>query len=74
MAPEGWRADPGVAQRLRSMTITCGRLSSGEPPPVFACQEDDPTPQIAKRAYELYERRGRQNGQTVQDWLTRNGK
>jgi hypothetical protein len=32
-------------------------------------QEDDPTAQIAKRAYEPYERRGRQSGQTVQDWL-----
>ena len=27
------------------------------------------TPQIAKRAYELYERRGRQGGRDVQDWL-----
>ncbi|MCG6878058.1 MAG: DUF2934 domain-containing protein [Deltaproteobacteria bacterium] len=26
------------------------------------------TPQIAKRAYELYEQRGRQDGRTVQDW------
>jgi hypothetical protein len=28
----------------------------------------DVTPQIAKRAYELYEKRGRQDGQAVQDW------
>jgi len=28
----------------------------------------DRTPQIAKRAYELYEQRGRQDGQAVQDW------
>jgi len=26
------------------------------------------TPQIAKRAYELYEQRGRQDGGAVQDW------
>jgi outer membrane biosynthesis protein TonB len=26
------------------------------------------TPQIAKRAYELYEQRGRQDGRAVQDW------
>jgi outer membrane biosynthesis protein TonB len=26
------------------------------------------TPQIAKRAYELYEQQGRQDGQSVQDW------
>jgi hypothetical protein len=29
----------------------------------------DRTPQIAKRAYELYERRGRRDGQAAQDWL-----
>ncbi|MCL7421294.1 MAG: DUF2934 domain-containing protein [Methylobacter sp.] len=27
------------------------------------------TPQIAKRAYELYEERGRQDGRAVQDWV-----
>jgi hypothetical protein len=26
------------------------------------------TPQIAKRAYELYEERGRKSGHSVQDW------
>jgi hypothetical protein len=29
----------------------------------------DLTPQIAKRAYELYEQGGRQDGRAVQDWL-----
>jgi magnesium-transporting ATPase (P-type) len=28
----------------------------------------DVTPQIARRAYELYERRGRKDGQAAQDW------
>ena len=28
----------------------------------------DVTPQIAKRAYELYEQRGRQDGRAAQDW------
>jgi hypothetical protein len=28
----------------------------------------DMTPQIAKRAYELYEQRGRQDGRAVEDW------
>ena len=28
----------------------------------------DITPQIAKRAYELYEQRGSQDGRAVQDW------
>ena len=26
------------------------------------------TPQIAKRAYELYEKRGRQDGHAKEDW------
>jgi 4-alpha-glucanotransferase len=58
-----------LVQRLRSITTMYGRLGSGESPPVLPCQEDDLRPQIAKRAYELYERRGFQNGQTAQDWL-----
>ena len=69
-----WRLRDGaltqeLAQRLREKTGTYGRLTTGEHRPTPRCQETDPTPQIAKRAYELYERRGRQNGQTVQDWL-----
>ena len=35
---------------------------------VVARRPVDMTPQIAKRAYELYERRGRQDGRAVQDW------
>jgi 4-alpha-glucanotransferase len=58
-----------LARRLRSITTTYKRLGSGEHRSTPRCQENDPAPQIAKRAYELYERRGRQNGQTVQDWL-----
>ena len=30
---------------------------------------DDLTPQIAKRAYELYEQEGRREGHAVSDWL-----
>ena len=58
-----------LAQRLRGISIAHGRLSNGEPRPAPQCQKDDPTPKIAKRAYELYEQRGRQSSQTVQDWL-----
>jgi H+-transporting ATPase len=36
--------------------------------PIKAKQPSDLTPQIAKRAYELYEKRGRQNGGAAQDW------
>jgi len=60
---------PELAQRLRNITLACGRLSSGEPRPAPRCLEDTPTAQIARRAYELYERRSRQNGQADQDWL-----
>jgi 4-alpha-glucanotransferase len=53
-----WRLKDGaltqeLAQRLRSITGTCGRLRSGEFSPASRHQEDDLTPQIAKRAYEL---------------------
>ena len=68
-----WRLKDGaltqqLAHRLRSITMTNGR-QDGESCPVPLCQGVDLKPEIAKRAYELYERRGRQNGQTVQDWL-----
>jgi H+-transporting ATPase len=36
--------------------------------PLLARKPVDVTPQIAKRAYELYEQRGRQEGHAVQDW------
>ena len=36
--------------------------------PVKAKAPPDLTPQIAKRAYELYEQRGRQDGRAGQDW------
>jgi H+-transporting ATPase len=38
-------------------------------PLLLAKTSVDVTPQIAKRAYELYERRGRREGNAVQDWL-----
>jgi 4-alpha-glucanotransferase len=70
----GWRLKDGaltpeIARKLQSLTRTCGRLASGESRPSPSGQEEDLTPRIAKRAYELYERRGFQNGQTVQNWL-----
>jgi 4-alpha-glucanotransferase len=70
----GWRLKAGaltqkLAQRLRSLTMECGRLKTAEPSSAAWCQKDDPRPRIARRAYELYEQRGRRNGQTDQDWL-----
>jgi len=37
--------------------------------PLLAKKPLDLTPQIAKRAYELYEQRDRRDGRAVQDWL-----
>ena len=37
--------------------------------PLLAKKPLDLTPQIATRAYELYEQRGRRDGRAVQDWL-----
>jgi hypothetical protein len=37
--------------------------------PAKAKTPSDLTPQIAKRAYELYERQGHRDGQASQDWL-----
>ena len=37
-------------------------------PDAKAKTPSDVTPQIAKRAYELYEQQGRKDGQAVQDW------
>ncbi len=70
----GWRLQDGVltpklAQCLRSLTVECGRLLNGNPTPTDRFQQDNLTPQIAQRAYELYERRGCQSGHTKEDWL-----
>jgi hypothetical protein len=35
---------------------------------VVAKKPVDVTPLVAKRAHELYEKRGRQDGRAVQDW------
>jgi len=70
----GWRLQAGaltqkLARRLHSLTMEYGRLTDGKPVPPAIFSEHDLTPQIAQRAYELYERRGRQGGQPDQDWL-----
>jgi 4-alpha-glucanotransferase len=70
----GWRIQTGVlteklAQRLRSLTMEYGRLMNGNTVPSARFPEPVLASQIAKRAYELYERRGRQNGHSDQDWL-----
>jgi H+-transporting ATPase len=41
--------------------------------PAKAGTPSDPRPQIARRAYELYEQRDRQDGQAAQDWAKAEG-
>jgi 4-alpha-glucanotransferase len=70
----GWRLPAGaltdkLAQRLRSLTVEYGRLIDDGPIRTATVPKDILTSRIAMRAYELYERRGRQNGQTNEDWL-----
>ena len=45
------------------------RIFDPTKPPLLAKKPFDLTPQIATRAYELYEQRGRRDGQADQDWL-----
>jgi len=52
----GWRLKEGalnqkVAQRLRSITLKFGRLTTGNRVPTSRLEEDQLTPQIGKRAY-----------------------
>jgi H+-transporting ATPase len=49
--------------------LTAYRIFDPTEPPLLVKKSLDITPQIAKRAYELYERRGRQDDYAVQDWL-----
>jgi 4-alpha-glucanotransferase len=70
----GWRLKDGaltheIAEELRSISIEYGRIGDFNSSLLSRSQESDLRPQIAKRAYELYERRGRQDGQTIQNWL-----
>ena len=70
----GWRLQAGVlteklTHRLRSLTVEYGRLLDDKQVSAAGFPEEDLTPQIAKRAYELYEQRGCKSGQPNQDWL-----
>ncbi len=54
------KAEPKVDQKPEA--------KAGPKPEVKAEPSADLTPQIAKRAYELFEERGRNGGHAVQDW------
>ena len=50
------------------MKLLAYRVFDPTAAPLLAKTPVDVTPQIAKRAYELYEQRGRRDGQADQDW------
>ena len=60
-------ANAGAAVPLKPHAI---RKAPAEGDPRIAT---DLKPQIAMRAYEIYEQRGRQDGRAVQDWETAEG-
>ncbi len=55
-----------VTDRVKLLTY---RVFDPTATPLLAKTPVDVTPQIAGRAYELYERQGRREGHAVQDWL-----
>ncbi|MFZ0889283.1 MAG: DUF2934 domain-containing protein [Candidatus Binataceae bacterium] len=51
------------------MKLLAYRVFDPTAAPLLAKTPSDLTTQIAKRAYEFYERRGRRDGKVDQDWL-----
>ena len=51
------------------MKLLAYRIFDPTTAPLLAKATVDVTPQIAKRAYELYEQRDRRDGQADRDWL-----
>ncbi len=64
---------PPKATRARTKKTTNGKpaaeTASVQPKPPVAAADIDRYEQIRRRAYELYERRGRQHGYHEQDWF-----
>jgi H+-transporting ATPase len=54
-----------LSDRLKLMAY---RIFDPTKDPLLVKKSQDDTPQIAKRAYELYQQRGRQDGRADQDW------
>jgi len=74
MATTSWRAKRET--RAKTAKPDDGIWTTDELQPVHASrfQTDDLTPQIAKRAYEIYEQRGRQSGHLMRIGFRQNGK
>jgi plasma-membrane proton-efflux P-type ATPase len=62
------KAEPKPEAKAEPETKAEPKPEAKTEPQPEAKTPSDLTPQIAKRAYELYEQRGRQDGRAVQDW------
>jgi len=58
-----------VTDRLKLLAYRFIDSPRGKPEPPKVKPGPDLTPQVASRAFELYERNGRKNGHASQDWL-----
>jgi plasma-membrane proton-efflux P-type ATPase len=63
-----WRVPNAVARKPEAKAEPKPEAKSEPKPDAKAKTPSDLTPQIAKRAYELYEQQGRHDGHAVQDW------
>jgi H+-transporting ATPase len=67
--PRSPEAKPGSKPDVKDDLKSPPEAKAEPEPEVKAEPPSDLTPQIAKRAYELYEQRGRRDGQAGQDRL-----
>jgi hypothetical protein len=63
-----WRVPNAMARKPEAKAEPKPEAKSEPKPDAKAKTPSDLTPQIAKRAYELYEQQGRHDGHAVQDW------
>ena len=61
--------DPDFADYRSMPGLLAYRVFDPTKAPLLSKRALDLTPQIARRAYELYEQRGRREGLAGQDWL-----
>ena len=67
--PTSPESKPGSKPDVKDDVKSPPEAKAEPEPEVKAEPPADLTPQIATRAYELYEQRGRRSGQADQDWL-----
>jgi H+-transporting ATPase len=67
-AKAGAEPKPGVEPKSEAKVKPQPEVKDGAKPEAEAKTTSDLTPQIATRAYELYEQQGHREGQSVQNW------